>query len=280
MSEFTPLGFVSGTIAGGIGIFVGYPLDTMKVRAQVGVKTDCQKLTSLFKGCAAPIATGGGIQCLNFGVFENSVRWQAGSSENATLPQVCASGAAGGLSIAPFTCPQQRMKIQQQLTGGSLSERASAIYRAKGIRGFYRAFHLHSIMESTRGVYMMTYVGVKRLLHSGDEKSTPLYKRMLAGAAAGTTGWTLIYPMDAVKSVIQAERAGNTKFPSISHCVVHLFREGGIRRFYRGFGYTLLRSGPVAASLLPTYDLTLRVLTPYFHPISEQEYESAGVYAT
>ena len=274
---FTALGFLSGSVAGATGLLVGYPLDTLKVRAQVGSKADgdapsCrwERLRRLYRGSLWPTLTAGGIQCINFGVYENVVRQMSDGSgdHDAPLFSVMFAGVCGGLSISPFTCPQQRVKIHQQLMGGAMLERAKEFYRVRGIRGFYRGYALHAWMEACRGIYMATYVGVKRLLHPHAKSSAdvPLHKRMLAGAAAGTVGWCVVYPADSIKSVLQAEIVGNTRFPTAWDCSRYLIREGGVARLYRGFTYTLMRAGPVAASLLPTYDLTLRFLTPYFSP--------------
>ncbi len=40
-------------------------------------------------------------------------------------------------------------------------------------------------------------------------------------------------------------------------CGRALVAEGGIRRLYRGYGYTLLRAGPVAGIILPAFELLL-----------------------
>eukprot|EP01061_Rhynchopus_euleeides_P025923 TRINITY_DN421_c0_g1_i1.p1 TRINITY_DN421_c0_g1~~TRINITY_DN421_c0_g1_i1.p1 ORF type:complete len:323 (+),score=80.46 TRINITY_DN421_c0_g1_i1:269-1237(+) len=272
---FTALGFISGTVAGAVGVLVGYPLDTLKVRAQVGGPvwgagseqlSNWAHLRALYRGSLAPTATAGAIQCVNFGVYENFARKLSpdGRVTGASLQSVTLAGMAGGLAISPFTCPQQRLKIHQQLGGGTLWERATDLYRHKGVAGFYRGYPLHSVMEACRGVYMATYVGVKRALQGdADEASVLLWHRMLAGACAGTVGWALVYPADVVKSVMQAEAASADQSPNVTRCVRMLLAEGGVARFYRGFAYTLVRAGPVAASLLPTYDLTLRALSPY-----------------
>eukprot|EP01059_Diplonema_ambulator_P012703 TRINITY_DN23134_c0_g1_i1.p1 TRINITY_DN23134_c0_g1~~TRINITY_DN23134_c0_g1_i1.p1 ORF type:complete len:279 (+),score=46.74 TRINITY_DN23134_c0_g1_i1:67-903(+) len=266
----TPLGFVAGSVAGAVGMMVGYPLDTMKVRAQVGVRRDeggsrLVRFKRLYRGCVTPAATAGGVQCLNLGIYENCLRYSSGGKpEQAPLAHVAFAGAMGGIAISPVTCPQQRLKIHQQLLGGTIVDCAKEFYRMKGIRGFYRAFPLHVLMESFRGLYMWSYVAAKRQLSSEPDHLIPLYKRMLAGATAGTVGWMVIYPFDAIKSVLQADRAGQTRFSSSLECSKHLFTEGGILRFYRGFTYTIIRAGPVAASLLPTYDVTLQLLTRYF----------------
>jgi hypothetical protein len=36
-----------------------------------------------------------------------------------------------------------------------------------------------------------------------------------------------------------------------------IYTQQGIMPFYRGFGVTLLRAGPVSAAILPIYDMTL-----------------------
>ena len=41
---------------------------------------------------------------------------------------------------------------------------------------------------------------------------------------------------------------------------LRLYKDGGVGRFYRGLGFTVLRAGPVAGVLLPTFDLTLYFL--------------------
>ena len=40
-------------------------------------------------------------------------------------------------------------------------------------------------------------------------------------------------------------------------CARRLHAEGGVRRFYRGFWPTMLRAGPVAGAIMPTFELTL-----------------------
>ncbi|KAJ9437362.1 Carrier protein YMC1 [Diplonema papillatum] len=273
---FTPLAFAAGTVAGAVALLVGYPLDTLKVRAQVGhfrsspdagtPQSRLQHLRLLYRGAAAPVISAGAIQCVNLGTYENVCRYlsQTNSSESATLAQVTLAGSIGGLVVSPITCPQHRIKIHQQTSGGSLVAKIREFYRMNGIRAFYRGYPLHAMFESLRGMYMLTYVATKRTLHTGSEATMPMYKRMLSGAAAGTFGWSIVYPMDVVKSVLQAERAGHSRFASAWDCAGCLYREGGIPRFYRGFTFTLFRAGPVAASLLPTYDVALRCLAPYF----------------
>jgi len=48
-------------------------------------------------------------------------------------------------------------------------------------------------------------------------------------------------------------------------CARRLHAEGGVRRFYRGFWPTMLRAGPVAGAIMPTFELTLAWLERHRH---------------
>eukprot|EP00659_Diplonema_papillatum_P002890 gene2890-4537_t len=96
-SQFTPLAFAAGTVAGAVALLVGYPLDTLKVRAQVGhlrsppdvgtPQSRFQQIRLLYRGAVTPVVSAGAIQCVNLGTYENVCRYlsQSDSSESATL---------------------------------------------------------------------------------------------------------------------------------------------------------------------------------------------------
>ena len=132
-----------------------------------------------------------------------------------------------------------------------------------------------------------------------DAVALPLWVRVAAGASANVLCWTVIYPVDVVKSVQQSQQAARrsvgrgsrsaataaaaapgaaaAESPSMPStrlgagggvapaagrggmvaCARALVAEGGVARLYRGFGFTLLRAGPVAGMVLPLFDLSL-----------------------
>ena len=53
-----------------------------------------------------------------------------------------------------------------------------------------------------------------------------------------------------------AEAAGAAS-EGVVGCARRLVREGGVGRLYRGYGYTLVRAGPVAGILLPCFEVVL-----------------------
>jgi len=102
------------------------------------------------------------------------------------------------------------------------------------------------------------YQCAKRGLARPGEASEPLERRVAAGALAGCTAWSSIYPVDVLRSRIMA---GAGRGGVVAAEAVRLYRSGGARAFYRGIGATLLRAGPVAGVLLPVNDLALEALS-------------------
>ena len=93
----------------------------------------------------------------------------------------------------------------------------------------------------------------------------PLYQRIVAGALAGISGWLVIYPLDVIKSRLQADALapGQNKYANMSDCFRVSYRQGGMRSLYSGLGFTLLRAVPVASVILPCYDATYYLLSQY-----------------
>jgi len=91
---------------------------------------------------------------------------------------------------------------------------------------------------------------------------------MTAGAAAGTCLWLVVYPVDAIKSRIQAAGgAGSTVTESPSggflRAMALSVRNEGPLALYRGLAPTLLRTVPASAVMFWTVERTKTLLTGY-----------------
>ena len=137
-----------------------------------------------------------------------------------------------------ITCPIFRIKILQQINETKWFE----TIRSLSTRSLYTGFGLQVCVESGRGVYMATYVATLRLqkeyFQFTDQGANSLIMRSVAGACAGCMGWLSIYPLDAVKSVMMSQCPQKPIYTSSWTCANALYQEGGIRRMYRGLGYT------------------------------------------
>eukprot|EP00457_Paulinella_chromatophora_P012767 gb/GEZN01013002.1/.p1 GENE.gb/GEZN01013002.1/~~gb/GEZN01013002.1/.p1 ORF type:complete len:331 (-),score=9.66 gb/GEZN01013002.1/:51-953(-) len=282
-AHFSLLSFGAGSVAGGVGTLVGYPLDTLKVRIQTGQCTKWRGIRHLFAGVTVPTLTSGTIQAVNFGLFDNFRRYGQASlglcpDEPAPMWVIVASGTLSGVFVSFLTCPQHRLKILQQSRGGTWWSQASHV----GLRGLYTGWPLQAFMETGRGVYMGAYFLGLRLLEpyavkeqggthshrtnvSGVPVGLPIWCRAVAGGMAGMLGWVVIYPFDAVKSVMQSQRAdGGMRYKNSLECAMHLVKTEGPMRLYRGLGLTLIRAGPLAGIILPVFDLSLSALCRTF----------------
>lgn len=72
----------------------------------------------------------------------------------------------------------------------------------------------------------------------------------------------VIYPLDVVRTKLQADALapGNNKYSGMMDCFRQTMAQGGLRAFFNGLGFTLLRSAPVASAVLPMYDYTFYTL--------------------
>jgi len=76
------------------------------------------------------------------------------------------------------------------------------------------------------------------------------------GGLAGSLYWALLFPADVIKSKMQADAVlkSDRKYKSILQSVGSLYKEGGVKVFYRGFLPCMLRSTPANGIMLMTVD--------------------------
>jgi len=256
----TPASFAAGCLAGAAGQLVGHPLDTIKVHAQTQSSSSSGglPLRTLFRGLAAPVLSAGAVQSVRLGLYESFRRQLTGGRSDAETPLAYVGVAAGGAGLfaSLLMCPLQRIKTVQQLHGGALLPTVRALVRDGSL---YRGLPAIFLFE-TNGIYLMCYVSIKRRLDAvnGPGQPMPLWQRIGAGATANVVAWACLYPIDSVRAVLQAGTPGAPP-PKLGllRSAAALVREAGIGRLYRGFGFTLLRAGPVAGVIMPVFDLLL-----------------------
>ena len=106
------------------------------------------------------------------------------------------------------------------------------------------------------GVYFSVYDAlVQSLSGDGGRVASPALA-IGFGATAGVALWTSIFPLDVVKSRIQASD-GKTGFVG---AVRGVWREAGLLGFYRGFGPCLVRAVPVNAGTFLAFEVAHSLL--------------------
>ncbi|TNM95094.1 hypothetical protein fugu_017853 [Takifugu bimaculatus] len=269
--------FVAGCMGGAAGVLVGHPFDTVKVQCidkplyrgtfhcfQSIVRQE--SLLGLYKGIGSPMMGLTFINAIVFGVQGNAMRLLA---KDTPTNQFLAGAAAGAIQCV-ICCPMElaKTRMQMQGTGEKKSTRKLyknsldclvRIYNREGLRGVNRGMVTTLIRETPAfGFYFWTYDVLTRSLGCdlGDRYMIP--KLLFAGGMAGIASWLSTYPVDVIKSRLQADGVGGVnQYSSIADCVRQSVKREGYMVFTRGLTSTLLRAFPVNAATFATVTLVL-----------------------
>ncbi|KAG8864535.1 Mitochondrial carrier protein ymc2 [Tulasnella sp. 330] len=267
---------LAGTAGGIAQVLVGQPFDIVKVRMQtaptgtysgmVGCAGDIIKNEgplAFYKGTLTPLLGIGVCVAIQFGALEATKRRMAeanlaagkGGEGGATLSslQLATAGAVAGLANGVVSGPVEHIRIRLQTQADKNRiyngpwDAAKKIYAVRGIAGLYKGQVSTLWREGLGyGVYFLCYEELmQRHMTKHDLKRSevsPGYA-VLFGATAGYALWSIIYPIDVIKSRMQTDGfSGDAqKYKSTLDCVRKVWRAEGMNGFTRGLGPTLLR---------------------------------------
>ncbi|XP_022165344.1 mitochondrial ornithine transporter 1-like [Myzus persicae] len=210
------------------------------------------------------------------------------------------AGSLASLCSAFALCPTELIKVRLQaadldrancvsgtVTGrpqnaaaGTLQVVARVWTTEGGLRGMYRGLG-STVAREMPGYYVffLAYEASRTYLNdwhhsslatstalSVEHREDPAWVTMTAGAAAGTCLWLVVYPVDAIKSRIQATGGGGTAESSSGgflRAMALSVRNEGPLALYRGLAPTLLRTVPASAVMFWTVERTKTLLSGY-----------------
>ncbi|XP_064784728.1 mitochondrial basic amino acids transporter-like isoform X1 [Oncorhynchus masou masou] len=225
-----------------------------------------ESMTGLYKGIGSPMMGLTFINAIVFGVQGNAMRRLG---HDTPLNQFLAGASAGALQSV-ICCPMELAKTRMQLQG--LGERKSKqklyknsldclvrIYRKEGFRGINRGMVTTLVRETPGfGIYFLTYDVLTRSLGCEPDDPYMILKLLFAGGMSGISSWISTYPVDVIKSRLQADGVGgHNKYNGIADCVRQSLKREGWRVFTHGLTSTLLRAFPVNATTFATVTLFL-----------------------
>ncbi|KAH6886491.1 mitochondrial carrier domain-containing protein [Thelonectria olida] len=293
--------FWAGYLSGAVGIIIGNPLDLIKVRlqAQGASATSTPAIvaaasaaatsssgsaytrhfgnpTSLVTGTAAPILGYGALNALLFVSYNRSeAALNKAFSVRESLWTTWLAGAVGGLATWVVSTPTELIKCRAQLSTEHLSSWAitKQIWRNEGSRGLYFGGAVTAIRDSVGyGFYFWSYELSTRWLAAGPGKEASLQheaaKVLLCGGMAGVITWASIFPLDVIKTRVQAQPwgrqretspllgggAGQQKRDGALRVARDAYREGGVRVFFRGLTVCSVRAFIVNAVQWAVYE--------------------------
>jgi ornithine carrier protein len=246
------------------------------------VKTD--GVLGLYRGITAPLV-GAALEtsCLFF--FERMGReavYETGFAPRGQALPLSAlwfTGAFSGVFTSFVLTPVELVKCKIQVperTDGVVRAPTKPlavirdVFRHQGLRGFWHG-QMGTLIREAGGcaAWFGTKETASEFFRDRNVKAAksqvertrlqsealPLWQQAVAGAVAGMSYNFLFFPADTIKSRMQTTPIGeSTAGQTFSREAVALWRQAGLRGFYRGCGITVIRSAPSSAFIFMVYD--------------------------
>lgn len=274
--------FIAGWISGAVGLVVGHPLDTIKVRLQTqsvyrGI-CDCVVKTythegfrGFLKGMSFPVLSVALSNAVVFGSYSNALDYLTPSRHSSSpLTAVFMAGCFSGLTQLFVTAPIDLVKVrlQNQMEGrpGGNKYRGpthcvAVILREDGVRGLFRGMWALALRDvPCYGLYFLPYELICRMLtEKGKQPGNSTV--LVAGGVAGVVTWACATPMDVVKARLQMSGGGGRVYSGVLHCITVSVREEGVRVFFKGLILNSVRAFPVNAVTFLSFEMLMRAMT-------------------
>ena len=196
-----------------------------------------------------------------------------GSSFNTAL-----AGCCGGVLQCFLLVPSDVVKCTMQAESAAFATKGQNafvqtwncmkhVHRTEGFRGFYKGFGATILRECPSiGGYFFSYRSMKEFFRKMEGREThSTWSILVSGGVAGAISWTVVYPMDVIKTNLQitpVKEAMNSQGKITNWSMTkYLYNTYGWRIFTRGLGTTVLRAFPVNASTFFCYEK----LKEHFH---------------
>mmetsp|Transcript_8882 Transcript_8882/g.14549 ORF Transcript_8882/g.14549 Transcript_8882/m.14549 type:complete len:317 (+) Transcript_8882:124-1074(+) len=260
----------SGGVAGVTECFCMYPLDIIKTRMMISTSGTSFGMTVMelyhaqgalgfYRGMASPLLAEFPKRAVKFAFAEHLKKLTS-----KVLSNDWAASAAGGLAgvieavvLTPFELIKVRLQDKSNVSLYSGTNDALVkIARAEGVSNLYKGYESTAWRQGVwNGVYFGVIPLVNRALQSPDSQNSKLQK-FCAGTIAGALATVANTPFDVVKSRIQAQAPGSgpPKYSWTLPGIGIVFREGGLKALYRGFGPKILRLGPGGGIMFIVFD--------------------------
>lgn len=276
--------FIAGCAGGVAQVLVGQPFDLVKVRLQAGSAAqkvynsayDCFKkiiryeggLPALWKGTLPPLMGVGAAVSLQFGVNEKTKQFarKLTGLNQLNIGHLFGCGVVAGLANATISIPVEHSRIRMQLQGGvkvSASQCVKKIVQDHGVRGLYKGGVPTLWRESISfGIYFSMYEWVTRqFIGAGkDRRDLSMLSVAFAGGVSGIALWLVTFPIDMIKTKIQADSLKNPVYSGMIDCFKKTYARGGFKGLYKGLSPCLLRAVPANGATFIGYETASKLL--------------------
>lgn len=240
--------FTNGALAGMVGITLSHPFDTIKTCIQDN-KPVKLGIRSLYNGFLPPLFGVGFEKAIVFGVYTNTFSYLQTYNFNDISKNTLAGGLSG-LSASLIVTPVERIKILLQTNNKININQLNFRYLFRGLNATFT--------RETPGfaIYFNVYEGLKKQFYTINNETIPLASSFLFGGTSGLSAWLFIYPQDCIKTRMQSNSSCTKSFTQITK---DIYKEGGLKVFYKGFHFALMRAIPLHAGTFMTMELLRRL---------------------
>lgn len=184
------------------------------------------------------------------------------------------AGILAGATVSLAAAPVEHIKARLQTQYGARKadrryagpvDCATRIWRAHGLRGVYHGLGATLVFRSFFFVWWATYDVLSRALSERERWSAPVVN-FWAGGLSAQVFWLVAYPSDVVKQRIMTDPLGGRlgdgtrRFANWKEAAAAVYREKGIRGYWRGFLPCFLRAFPANAMALVAFEGVMRTL--------------------
>lgn len=239
--------FFCGCIGGLVGQLCCYPFDTIKSRYQM-TKTvynpwkDFRNAGFLqfYRGVSSPLVS----VILEKSILFGSYGLLSSNNNNNGMINGLSSGLISTLVVVPF----ERIKIYAQTFHERKRNRdiLMSVIKRDGILSLYRGWTATLFREVPGyGIYFTSYESYKRCT---GRNSLCIYESFVLGSLCGISAWLFIYPSDPIKTRMQYYNIG------FRQATKDIWMKSGVRGFYSGFVWGLLRAGILHGGVFVGYE--------------------------
>lgn len=256
---------------------MGHPLDTVKVHMQtqnhlsplyrntwhcLTTIAKQESVRGLYRGMSSPMAGVAAVNAIAFGVYGNVQRVTGDAN---SLRSHFLAGSAAGLCQSLVCSPMELIKTRLQLqhTNPSALQFQNPfqclvhVWRTEKFRGVFRGLGITAARDVPG---FSSYFVFYELMTRNTTNPSALHT-LFAGGMAGTLSWAVTFPIDIIKSQLQADgmTPGQKKYSGIWDCARKGYREEGMRFFTRGLTSTLVRAFPMNAACFLVVSWTMKL---------------------
>ncbi|CCK68354.1 Ctp1p KNAG_0A07000 [Huiozyma naganishii CBS 8797] len=257
--------FVAGALAGAIEASITYPFEFAKTRLQLIDKTSkasrnplvliyntakAQGIGSIYVGCPAFIVGNtakAGIRFLGFDTIKDLLRDRETGELSGTKGVIAGLGAGlleSVVAVTPFEAIKTALIDDKQATtpkyqnnGRSMLANYARLVKDEGFSGLYRGVLPVSMRQAANqavrlGCYNKIKTSIQEYTNSPKDKPLSSGLTFVVGAFSGIVTVYSTMPIDTVKTRMQS--LDSTKYTSTVNCFTTIFKEEGLKVFWKG----------------------------------------------